>query len=492
DNGTPLDPTDDTYTFDLTVTGVNTGSGWIADDPNTSSGSYGVSELLGPYPISSGDLTLTITDASDPSCTTTVDISAPDVCSPGCPPADTTFILTETCESSNAGLDTAIFSNQVGCDSVVITETILLPSSFTTIQQTICPGDSVLVNGSWYSEANPSGTDTLVSMNGCDSLVEVSLSFFAAPMVENLSETLCAGEELVINGIVYNQNQPSGQQVIASVVTGCDSVILNIEVVFTDLEILAEIIPPECAGLTGSFSINQITGGTPPYSLSIDGQPFIPIGSLPYTQTGFQSGTFTAQAEDAEGCGWLASFSMPEGPQPTVEIGNELIIALGDSLQLDPIVNFPYDTLIWSPSEVLSCQSCLNPVVTPLNNLTVTLIASNANGCSGSDALRIIVQRDRQIYFPNVFSPNNDGFNDTFFPSVDLSQVVSINTFQIYDRWGELVFQGDNFQPNQPANGWDGTYRGQQMDLGVYVFFAEIEFIGGEVEIFEGDVTLVR
>jgi len=70
--------------------------------------------------------------------------------------------------------------------------------------------------------------------------------------------------------------------------------------------------------------------------------------------------------------------------------------------------------------------------------------------------------------------------------------VVSINTFQIYDRWGEQVFQATNFQPNQPANGWDGTFRGQALDPGVYVFYAEIQFIDGEVELFEGGVTLVR
>jgi gliding motility-associated-like protein len=138
------------------------------------------------------------------------------------------------------------------------------------------------------------------------------------------------------------------------------------------------------------------------------------------------------------------------------------------------------------------CAGCLNPVITPEFGFTLYLTALDANGCEASDQIRITVEKPWRVYFPNIFSPNNDGFNDTFFPSVDLSQVVSINTFQIYDRWGEQVFQATNFQPNQPANGWDGTFRGQALDPGVYVFYAEIQFIDGEVELFEGGVTLVR
>ena len=81
DNGTPNDPTDDVFFFELLVNGTNTGATWVSDDPNNSTGNYGANTLLGPYPISDGDLSITIADVDDPTCTTSVIVVAPAPCS---------------------------------------------------------------------------------------------------------------------------------------------------------------------------------------------------------------------------------------------------------------------------------------------------------------------------------------------------------------------------------------------------------------------------
>ena len=60
------------------------------------------------------------------------------------------------------------------------------------------------------------------------------------------------------------------------------------------------------------------------------------------------------------------------------------------------------------------------------------------------------------------------------------------------DRWGEIVFENENFNPNDPGSGWDGNFRGQPMNPEVFVYYAEIEFIDGAVEEFKGDIFLVR
>ncbi len=83
-NGTPSDDTDDTYTFEVTVTGSNTGSGWSASDPNSTTGGYNTSVIFGPYNISDGDLAITITDGVDGSCTTLINVVAPSTCSNTC------------------------------------------------------------------------------------------------------------------------------------------------------------------------------------------------------------------------------------------------------------------------------------------------------------------------------------------------------------------------------------------------------------------------
>lgn len=84
DNSTPSDPSDDTYTFNLTVTGSNTGPGWttsILGAPQ--SGGYGSTTLMGPYPIAGGDLSFTLADVDDSGCTAAVSVTAPSPCSNG-------------------------------------------------------------------------------------------------------------------------------------------------------------------------------------------------------------------------------------------------------------------------------------------------------------------------------------------------------------------------------------------------------------------------
>ncbi|MBI5914692.1 MAG: T9SS type A sorting domain-containing protein [Bacteroidetes bacterium] len=83
-NGTPTNPADDTYTFSLTVTGTNAGTGWtttILGAPQ--SGAYGTATLLGPYPISGGVLNFTLHDNNDANCTRSVTVTPPAPCSNG-------------------------------------------------------------------------------------------------------------------------------------------------------------------------------------------------------------------------------------------------------------------------------------------------------------------------------------------------------------------------------------------------------------------------
>jgi len=70
--------------------------------------------------------------------------------------------------------------------------------------------------------------------------------------------------------------------------------------------------------------------------------------------------------------------------------------------------------------------------------------------------------------------------------------VVNIKNFRVFGRWGETLFAAENILPNAELEGWDGSFKGQRMQQGVYVYFAEIEFFDGRVEIFKGDVTLVK
>jgi hypothetical protein len=63
---------------------------------------------------------------------------------------------------------------------------------------------------------------------------------------------------------------------------------------------------------------------------------------------------------------------------------------------------------------------------------------------------------------------------------------------QVWSRWGELVFQQENFPPSQEAYGWDGRFRGRPVDPGVLVWYAEVRFADGEILKFKGDVSVLK
>jgi len=73
-----------------------------------------------------------------------------------------------------------------------------------------------------------------------------------------------------------------------------------------------------------------------------------------------------------------------------------------------------------------------------------------------------------------------------------LPNVQQVNHLRIFDRWGNLVFEKSNFLPNNPKSGWDGTSKGKRMSTGVYTYTADLLFLDGAVERYDGNVLLIR
>jgi gliding motility-associated-like protein len=123
----------------------------------------------------------------------------------------------------------------------------------------------------------------------------------------------------------------------------------------------------------------------------------------------------------------------------------------------------------------------------------IMLIATSAFGCS--DTAYSTVTTTADIVFPNVFTPNPDGpnggsydinslTNDVFFP---YTSGVTDFKFEIFNRWGELIFVSDNINI-----GWDGYYKGRMCEEDVYVWKAYAKLNNGKVFKKTGDVTLLR
>ena len=115
----------------------------------------------------------------------------------------------------------------------------------------------------------------------------------------------------------------------------------------------------------------------------------------------------------------------------------------------------------------------------------VTLIATTIFGCADTIMQTpVIIIDEPSLWIPNAFTPNGDGINDFF--GIYGTSVKSYH-MEIYDRWGELIFQNDDYFPT-----WDGNYHGKPLNVGVYVYLVQVDYKDGTSMFRKGDVTLIR
>lgn len=260
--------------------------------------------------------------------------------------------------------------------------------------------------------------------------------------------------------------------------------------------VIAPIPEPQCFGYQTFVTIDTAFGGSggsnTQFFFSVDGGPRQPItGTYPVL-----AGDHVVTVFDANNCTATENISINEPPPVLVDLGNDQEIELGDSLNLDPIIGslLPIDSIIWDPITRLNCDNpdCSEVWVSPLDDIVYSLTVIDANGCEGFDDVFIEVDKNRNIFIPNAFSPNGDGTNDVFRVFAGTG-VQRINSIQIFDRWGELMFEARDLVPNDLGpDGWDGTFKGDFMNPGVFVYLVEVEFIDGLVLLYRGDVTLLR
>ncbi len=244
-----------------------------------------------------------------------------------------------------------------------------------------------------------------------------------------------------------------------------------------------------CVGDNDGTLSSQAIGGVMPYFLHwSSGQTTAAISGLP-------AGSYTISVTDAHGCTVSASESLAEPISPTVQLGLDLTTNLGDVIDLQAIVNIPQVDIMdytWSGTAAfLQCPDCNIYSFQPLTSGCQQVRVRSKMGCIALDTICYKVRAQRRVYPPNVFSPNGDGINDffTIFSDAGVKQILSL---KIFNRWGGQIYQANNIKTNDEPAGWDGTFKGQELNIDVFVWVADIEFIDGEIIQLSGDVTLVR
>jgi CHU_C Type IX secretion signal domain/SprB repeat len=255
------------------------------------------------------------------------------------------------------------------------------------------------------------------------------------------------------------------------------------------LEVEVSAQPISCFGATdGAIFFESITGGIgPPYFLD---DMLLPddnyIGNLP-------AGTYNWTIGDGNNCRKDIEVILTEPPFFSITLPEVVEIELGGAAVLQPqLVGTPAIPLTWEwiPATDLSCVNCPITTATPAQSKLYQLVAVDANGCTATDIVRVFVNRNCGVYVPNIFTPKN---------SADLNDLLVIHTgpcinrilrWQIFDRWGSLVFSQKDFPPNDLAHGWDGNARNKPAAAGVFTWYAQYEQIDGTVGLVTGDVTV--
>lgn len=407
-------------------------------------------------------------------------------------------------------------------------------------------GGIVITPGATFDWSGPGGFDsdslqptvtlpgnytfTIIAPNGCERDFDVVVtSDFAAPFAEATTPEFldCNTPQISIFGtgssvgpeFTYEWTASGGGNIVAGSNTldplvdapgnytllvtntdnGCTSTVtvpvLNDPEVPTGFNLTVQDI--RCFGETsGVIMVDGVVGGTPPYNFTLTDANGVEVQGF----TQLAQGEYTVSLLDANECviDTVVSIEAPE--QLWVSLGDDIEIQLGESATVTAEIvnddNVPVASWAWSPAA--PCDTlCLEYTSQPTATYRQRIVVTDENGCVASDEVVVIVRKDRLVYVPTAFDPESDNPANSLLSIYTGSGVSKVRNWLIFDRWGEAVFQVGDFQPipsnvPDPAFSWDGRVRGEKATPAVYVWYAEIEFIDGVVEIFKGDVTLMR
>ena len=257
------------------------------------------------------------------------------------------------------------------------------------------------------------------------------------------------------------------------------------------LDVQAEALDLLCADSEDGLITAEGISGSPAYQFSLDGENFQPNPRF----SELTAGTFLVYIVDKKGCVDSVLVDINAPPPIIVDAGPDQEVDLGETTFLDGnFISTFMSNSVWEGFGFIDSNGVfiLNPEILPPGETTYTLTVTDEFGCTESDQVTIRVRIVRPVSAPNVISnfaslDINKRFNLFGGPAVD-----RVDELLVYDRWGNLVYKGDDLPINDTSRGWDGTLNGEEVAPGVYAWKANVLFIDGVSLPYSGDVTVVR
>lgn len=206
------------------------------------------------------------------------------------------------------------------------------------------------------------------------------------------------------------------------------------------------------------------------------------------------NGTYTF-TPDAGQCAVNATFTLEVNSIPTLTIRADTTVYDGAFVPVYSFIQSAGAVTNWVNNNTQiglpATGSREVPSFTAINTTNDPIVATiNAtpalNGCAGlSQQYKItVLPLDKDVFVPNVFSPNRDGKNDILYVYGNYITKVDM---RIFNQWGQQIATITN-----KAQGWDGTHKGNAQPVGVYVYVLKAELSNGKTVNLKGSITLVR
>jgi gliding motility-associated-like protein len=216
--------------------------------------------------------------------------------------------------------------------------------------------------------------------------------------------------------------------------------------------------------------------------------PSIKIASKTYTK----SGTYQDTLKSKTGCDSILTIRIKDLSDLSVNLGEDKEVLEGDKVTLEAKTNYPdvIKNYVWLPQGTNTCDTCRKIDISPSKNQWYAIKVSK-DGCSASDSINVKVLNQKLVYMPNIFSPNGDKINDLYRPYC-AEGVAEIEYFQVFDRWGTLIYDVTNYNATDTTIGWDGTYKNIPANRDVYTYAVQVRLRNGQTQRYLGDVFLQR
>lgn len=300
--------------------------------------------------------------------------------------------------------------------------------------------------------------------------------------IHEVFDTICGGTSIELDGTDIIEPGLYRRDLTSSL--NCDSIIMiHLDTVRREV-IDGSVLPqdPLCFGSANGIveGINP-QGGYAPYHITINDQSY---NSL--LANDLKAGTYDVLIEDRFNCFKSFEVALNNPAKLEVDLGPDLNIFLGEEITLDAASNQILEKVKWS-SPLESFEGQTSFLFLPLDDLNVKVEGISEQGCIALDTLNVKVDTDVNIYIPNIFSPNEDLKNDDYYISPFGKSLGEIEYFNIYDRFGGLVWASIDGDAK-----WDGRdENGNKLSVGVYTYILVASLINGDPVKRAGTITII-